>query len=132
MQPSSAGDTAVWQQALHVVARPSSRCCQPSTRAPSSIATHVAGAKRRANSPTRRGRPSCRRRRACGNGTMPRREAEPDVEHLGTPVPCGGESWNSTMRSVSAIAPADHATTVRRRNSDRHAEKRSRLSSDAT
>ena len=27
------------------------------------------------------------------------------------PAPCGGLSWNSTTRSVSAMAPADHATT---------------------
>ena len=36
-------------------------------------------------------------------------QPEPLVEDLGVGPPCGARSWNSTTRSVSAIAPADQA-----------------------
>ena len=51
------------------------------------------------------------RRRACGRATTPGTTPMPAPYTSVWATPCGTKSWNSTTRSVRAIAPADQATT---------------------
>src|SRR5690348_9599068 len=82
-----------------------------STRAPGSSSTQRSGANLLATTAIRGASSSRRRARACGKTTAPRTRLSPLPCTSGNPGPCGARSPNSTIRSASAIAPADHAMT---------------------
>ena len=68
---------------------------------------------RTASSAIRAGSSTRSRRRACGSSTAPRDPARaPRRRTRRAPARSRPRSWNSSTRSVSAIAPADQATTV--------------------
>src|SRR6478672_512074 len=100
---------------------PDGRSVTPSgtrTTAPSSSSSSRCSPKRLARTDIRSWSSSCRRRLACGSAMTPGSRPSPVSCTSAAVTPCGVKSWKSTTSSVSAIAPADHATTVCSRRID--------------
>ena len=108
--------------------RPAGRSVAPSgkrTTAPSSRSSSRWSRKRRASTDIRSWSSSCSRRLAWGSAMTPGSRPSPVSCTSAAVTPCGAKSWKRTTLSVSAIAPADQATTVCSRT-DRHVEETER------
>ena len=81
-------------------------------RTPSSSTTQRAGAAAHGQLGHPGGSSTRSRRRACGSSTAPGIQPSPTSANSACDGPFAARSWNSSTRSVSAIAPADQATTV--------------------